>query len=38
MDETGGGTAIEQLNGKDLGGRTITVNAAHPRATGSTRT
>jgi RNA recognition motif-containing protein len=37
MDDTGGCTAIEQLNGKDLGGRAITVNEAHPRATGSTR-
>jgi RNA recognition motif-containing protein len=31
MDEAGGDTAIEQLNGKDLGGRAITVSAAHPR-------
>jgi RNA recognition motif-containing protein len=31
MDEAGGVTAIEQLNGKDLGGRAITVDAAHPR-------
>jgi RNA recognition motif-containing protein len=38
MDDAGGGTAIEQLNGKDFGGRVITVNEAHPRATGSTRT
>lgn len=38
MDEAAGGAAIEQLNGKDLGGRAITVNEAHPRATGSTRT
>jgi len=38
MDEVAGGTAIEQLNGKDLGGRAITVDVAHPRATGSTRT
>ncbi len=38
MDEAGGVTAIEQLNGKDLGGRAIIVDEAHPRATGSTRT
>jgi len=38
MDEAGGHTAIEQLNGKDLGGRAITVDEAHPRATGPTRT
>jgi len=38
MDEVGGGTAIQQLNGKELGGRAITVDEAHPRATGSTRT
>ncbi|HKW13123.1 MAG TPA: RNA-binding protein [Candidatus Krumholzibacteria bacterium] len=38
MDEAAGCTAIEQLNGKDLGGRAITVNEAHPRGTGSTRT
>jgi RNA recognition motif-containing protein len=38
MDEAGGFKAIEQLNGKNLGGRVITVDAAHPRATGSTRT
>jgi len=38
MDEAGGGTAIEQLNGKDLGGRTITVDEAHPRAAGPPRT
>jgi RNA recognition motif-containing protein len=38
MDEAGGDAAIQQLNGKDLGGRAITVDAAHPRATGSTRT
>lgn len=38
MDEAGGSTAIEQMNGKDFGGRVITVNEAHPRATGSTRT
>ena len=37
MDEANGDTAIEQLNGKDFGGRVITVSAAHPRATGSTR-
>ena len=35
MDEAGGGTAIEQLNGKDLGGRAITVSEAHPRASSS---
>ena len=38
MDEAAGGTAIAKLNGKDLGGRAITVNEAHPRATGATRT
>jgi RNA recognition motif-containing protein len=38
MDETGGTMAIEQLNGKDLGGRAISVDAAHPRGAGSTRT
>jgi RNA recognition motif-containing protein len=38
MDEAGGIVAIEQLNGKDLGGRTITVNEAHPRVAGATRT
>jgi RNA recognition motif-containing protein len=38
MDETAGGTAIEQLNGKDLGGRVITVDEAHPRASASMRT
>jgi RNA recognition motif-containing protein len=38
MDETEGGTAIQQLNGKDLGGRAISVNEAHARAAGSTRT
>jgi RNA recognition motif-containing protein len=38
MDEAGAGTAIEQLNGKDLGGRAISVNEAHARVSGSTRT
>jgi serine/threonine-protein kinase len=38
MDEAGGTVAIEQLNGKDLGGRAISVNAAHARGSGSTRT
>ena len=37
MDDAGGGIAIEQLNGKDFGGRVITVNEAHPRATGPAR-
>jgi len=31
MDEPAAGTAISQLNGKDLGGRAITVNEAHER-------
>lgn len=38
MDEAGGIVAIEQLNGKDLGGRAISVNEAHTRVAGSTRT
>ena len=38
MDEAGGCTAIEQLNGKDLGGRAISVDEAHARVAGSTRT
>ena len=38
MDEAGGTVAIEQLNGKDLGGRAIAVNEAHPRGAGATRT
>jgi RNA recognition motif-containing protein len=38
MDEAGGIVAIEQLNGKDLGGRAIAVNPAHARDSGSTRT
>ncbi|HEX6942541.1 MAG TPA: RNA-binding protein [Gemmatimonadaceae bacterium] len=37
MDEAGGVVAIEQLNGKDLGGRAISVNPAHPRAVAQTR-
>jgi RNA recognition motif-containing protein len=37
MDEAGGIVAIEQLNGKDLGGRAISVNPAHARDSGSTR-
>jgi len=37
MDAEGAGTAIEQLNGKDLGGRAITVTEAHPRVSGSAR-
>jgi RNA recognition motif-containing protein len=38
MDEAGGIVAIEQLNGKDLGGRVISVNEAHARVAGSMRT
>ncbi|MHC4217565.1 MAG: RNA recognition motif domain-containing protein [Planctomycetota bacterium] len=30
-DDNAGRTAIEQLNGSDLGGRNITVNEAKPR-------
>jgi RNA recognition motif-containing protein len=31
-DDNAGRTAIEQLNGSDLGGRNLTVNEAKPRA------
>jgi RNA recognition motif-containing protein len=37
MDEAAGGTAIQQLNGKDLGGRAITVDEAHARNSGASR-
>lgn len=30
--ETGGDAAIEEMNGKDFEGRTLTVNEARPRA------
>ncbi len=30
-DETSGRTAIEQVNGREVGGRTLTVNEAKPR-------
>jgi len=32
MDEQAAGSAIETLNGMDLGGRSLTVNEARPRA------
>ena len=32
-DETEGRAAIEQLNGKEIEGRTLTVNEARPRST-----
>jgi RNA recognition motif-containing protein len=38
MDDAGGSMAIEKLNGKDLGGRAILVDEAHPRVAGSMRT
>jgi RNA recognition motif-containing protein len=38
MDAEAASTAIEQLNGKDLGGRSILVNEAHARVAGSART
>ena len=31
MEDSGAASAIEKLNGTDLGGRTITVNEARPR-------
>ncbi len=31
-DENSGRTAIEQVNGREVGGRTLTVNEAKPRA------
>ena len=31
MEDAGAASAIEKLNGTDLGGRTITVNEARPR-------
>ncbi len=31
-DEGAGRTAIEQVNGREVGGRTLTVNEAKPRA------
>ena len=31
MEDAGASSAIEKLNGTDLGGRTITVNEARPR-------
>jgi cold-inducible RNA-binding protein len=34
MDAAAAGTAMEQLTGKDLGGRVITVNEAHERVGG----
>ena len=30
-DDSAAGTAIEELNGKDYGGRALTVNVARPR-------
>lgn len=36
-DEAAGNTAIENLNGKDLGGRSLTVNEARERQSGGDR-
>jgi len=38
MDNEAAVTAIENLNGKDLGGRALTVNEAHERGGGAART
>jgi RNA recognition motif-containing protein len=38
MDDAAALTAIESLNGKDLGGRALTVSEAHERTGGAART
>jgi cold-inducible RNA-binding protein len=38
MNAEDAGKAIEQLNGKDLAGRAITVTEAHARVVGASRT